>query len=1586
MPNDTPSVPETYRLPQMESSTLVQVLNLKPPSYNLPLIRLSPPSTANTHVVKFVIPAGDQVLESAILATNYPLKGSSFERSKFNQLKFDYDFVNDGHCTITFSQPGAYEYYVVSNYETSTPNRHPSGYIIVEPRLTIPDRSNLSTRTDLPLDGISLQTFVPKWLGPINQWMNHFQVAADLGYNMVHFVPLQKRGVSNSPYSIYDQLDFADDLFEKELSKDQKIAKVKWVVGEMEKTGILSMTDVVWNHTACNCEWLQEHPEAGYNLINSPHLRPAYELDEGLLEFSKSLKSRGLPTILKSEKDLNSILATLQSKILPQLKLWEYFVVNVLDAKESMKKELEKRGINSEEGLEAVIKKLNNPLKGLEEKIYASSLEEKAKILSKHGLSSTGEGFRYHMKINDDIALAYLLSWFSIYRRDCLPSALNSVHIQNASNLSSPAGFKKEQKSSVDIILEEYVRVLNEVNLPFYKKYDSDVMTILENLKNTMKWQRLAENGPKLGEITADTPLVWSYFTRIPIPEGTTQSREAYIVANNGWIWNANPMVDFASNGSQAYFRREVIVWGDCVKLRYGKNRDDNPWLWDHMASYTKLMASLFHGFRIDNCHSTPIHVAQYLLDLARKERPDLYVIAELFTGDERTDEVFVSKLGINSLIREAMQAWDTKELSRLIHRYSGDPVGSFKSAVFAPNPSIMTLKPSAPHAIFMDCTHDNETPAQKRTAQDALPNAALVAFSCCAMGSVKGYDELVPKYLDIVNEKRVYIGSESGKGLGPVRKKLNELHSSMAVGGYSEIYVHQENQYIVVYRQHPVTHKGYVLVARTAFQGSSTESSISPIILRNTNAKLILASSLSVQDPSVFHSSSTHIDGLSSSVIDYLSPSSTKTSPLPLSSFYTLHKDEETDATVITLSPQTPKGIVMIFETELESIDNLGILHDLESANGVLNSGIYDVLKGIKLEEINVILYRVNGEEKDFDPALGTYNIPGYGDLVYCGLEGFVTVLKPIIRNNDLGHPFCGNLREGFWMLDYIVNRLDRYGKFYPSLIPLANWLRRRFDLVKTVPNYLVPEYFAVVLMITYNAVKSYAISLMSPFVRNAGSFMHSLAMCSLQMHGLVNSASLYPLQKVPSLAAGLPHFSNAHMRCWGRDVFISLKGLFLSTGQFSAAREHILAFGSTLRHGLIPNLLDGGTKPRYNARDAVWFFLNALQEYVSVSPEGVDFLKAKLKRRFPLTDEYTDLTDPRTYSTEVSIEELIQEILQRHADGIQFREWNAGLNLDHAMSDNGFNVEAKIDWSTGFVQGGNPWNCGTWMDKMGDSEKAGTKGVPATPRDGSAIELVGLCKSAVRWVTELNEKGLYRWDGVHIKDASGSSRKITFREWDNLIKQNFEKHFYIPVDKAEDSKYVLQSTLINRRGIYKDSYKSTKGFTDYQFRPNIFVAMVVAPELFEPQHALNTIRLAKQVLLGPMGMKTLDPADWGYRGNYHNGNDTSDPTVAKGFNYHQGPEWVWCVGYFLRALLYFESRYGNEDGKMTKEEKIKMTLHSINRYLSQHRAHIAESVYAGIPELTNADGEVCWDSCPTQAWSAATLLELGKDMAECV
>lgn len=55
-------------------------------------------------------------------------------------------------------------------------------------------------------------------------------------------------------------------------------------------------------------------------------------------------------------------------------------------------------------------------------------------------------------------------------------------------------------------------------------------------------------------------------------------------------------------------------------------------------------------------------------------------------------------------------------------------------------------------------------------------------------------------------------------------------------------------------------------------------------------------------------------------------------------------------------------------------------------------------------------------------------YNIPNHGQLVYCGLEGFVSVLKPIIETNDLGHPFCAHLRDGHWALDYIRDRIQRF------------------------------------------------------------------------------------------------------------------------------------------------------------------------------------------------------------------------------------------------------------------------------------------------------------------------------------------------------------------------------------------------------------------------------------------------------------------------------------------------------------------------------------------------------------------------------
>ena len=109
---------------------------------------------------------------------------------------------------------------------------------------------------------------------------------------------------------------------------------------------------------------------------------------------------------------------------------------------------------------------------------------------------------------------------------------------------------------------------------------------------------------------------------------------------------------------------------------------------------------------------------------------------------------------------------------------------------------TVTPLTGSKPHAFFYDVTHDNETPADKRTAEDALPTGALVTFTSAAIGSTKGFDDLYPKLLNLVSDNRKYEVSTADKenGIGRVKRVLNSLHRELATGGYVEGHVHQEN------------------------------------------------------------------------------------------------------------------------------------------------------------------------------------------------------------------------------------------------------------------------------------------------------------------------------------------------------------------------------------------------------------------------------------------------------------------------------------------------------------------------------------------------------------------------------------------------------------------------------------------------------------------------------------------------------------------------------------------------------------------------------------------------------------------------
>lgn len=155
-------------------------------------------------------------------------------------------------------------------------------------------------------------------------------------------------------------------------------------------------------------------------------------------------------------------------------------------------------------------------------------------------------------------------------------------------------------------------------------------------------------------------------------------------------------------------------------------------------------------------------------------------------------------------------------------------------------------------------------------------------------------------------------------------------------------------------------------------------------------------------------------------------------------------------------------------------------------------------------------------------------------------------------------------------------------------------------------------------------------------------------------------------------------------------------------------------------------------------------------IQDYTLSAPDGLSILHEPVKRRFPQDDTWVSWDDSKAYSYSSTIAEIIQEILQRHADGIHFREYNAGPNLDMQMKDEGFNIDISVDWETGLILGGNQHNCGTWMDKMGESVKAGTKGVPGSPRHGAPVEITGLLKSTLRWLSELSSKGKFPFTGV--------------------------------------------------------------------------------------------------------------------------------------------------------------------------------------------------------------------------------------------
>lgn len=221
--------------------------------------------------------------------TNFPLDGGRFERLTFVERELPSTFSQALSIDLPISHAGAFAYWV--EYDEEPIGDAPSnrvkgreGYFNVDPVLTVRRRAPILSDAGVPLsvsqgggvlvdgnaavnlDGIAMQTLVSKWMGPMSGWDTYFRETSERGYNMIHFTPMEQRGESDSPYSIYNQRAFDRSLFGKDWkgTDEEGTQAVKDTLTKARNEyGLLALTDVVLNHTANNSDWLQDHPEAG---------------------------------------------------------------------------------------------------------------------------------------------------------------------------------------------------------------------------------------------------------------------------------------------------------------------------------------------------------------------------------------------------------------------------------------------------------------------------------------------------------------------------------------------------------------------------------------------------------------------------------------------------------------------------------------------------------------------------------------------------------------------------------------------------------------------------------------------------------------------------------------------------------------------------------------------------------------------------------------------------------------------------------------------------------------------------------------------------------------------------------------------------------------------------------------------------------------------------------------------------------------------------------------------------------------------------------------------------------------------------
>ena len=192
----------------------------------------------------------------------------------------------------------------------------------------------------------------------------------------------------------------------------------------------------------------------GYSPANTPHLTPALELDNAMIDFSVSLAANGLPTTVTSAQDVDTLMSVFEAH-LGKLDFWQYYVLDVKAERESVKAALKANKAT--------------PWSGVEHK----SVVELAEILRTSG-KVVGLGVpqkRFGTRVEGEVAAGIIKAAF--------------VDLKD-----------------IDALADAWIKVVDVLNVPLYAEWKDDTQAALDNIRNRLRYIRLEEHGPKLGAIT----------------------------------------------------------------------------------------------------------------------------------------------------------------------------------------------------------------------------------------------------------------------------------------------------------------------------------------------------------------------------------------------------------------------------------------------------------------------------------------------------------------------------------------------------------------------------------------------------------------------------------------------------------------------------------------------------------------------------------------------------------------------------------------------------------------------------------------------------------------------------------------------------------------------------------------------------------------------------------------------------------------------------------------------------------------------------------------------------------------------------